>query len=114
MEEVFITNCKEETGKLGEAFIKRLRLNQGVTLVRGRIIALYGELGSGKTTFVQGLAKGVGIKKRIISPTFTIVRQYKVSPRRSPSVTSEVAGWTPRRCIALYHIDFYRIDCILV
>jgi len=53
------------------------------------IIALYGELGSGKTTFIQGLAKGLGIKKRITSPTFVFVKKYKPN---------------------FYHIDLYRIE----
>lgn len=57
------------------------------------MICLYGDLGAGKTTFVQGLAWGLGIKKRILSPTFIFIRQYKISP-----------GHT------FYHIDLYRIE----
>lgn len=83
-EKVFITEGFEETRRLGESFSKNLK--------GGEIIALYGELGSGKTTFVQGLAKGLGIKKRIISPTFIIVRSYKAKP------------------IFFYHVDLYRIE----
>lgn len=80
----FITNNFEETQKLGKDFAKILE--------KGDVVALYGDLGSGKTTFVQGLAKGLGIKQRIISPTFVIVRSYK----------SEV--------ISFYHIDLYRAE----
>jgi len=40
------------------------------------VLALVGELGSGKTTFVQGLAKGLGVTKQIVSPTFIIMREY--------------------------------------
>ena len=76
-QDTFITNSSKETQILAESFVKRLKA--------GDVLALYGNLGSGKTTFVQGLAKGLGIKKRIISPTFVFVRQYKVSPPRSPS-----------------------------
>lgn len=61
------------------------------TLVVGDILCLYGNLGSGKTTFVQSLAKGLGIKKRIISPTFIIIRQYKMKKYN------------------FYHIDLYRV-----
>lgn len=83
---VFITNSSEETRKLGKEFARsHLAALQGETL----IIALYGDLGSGKTTFVQGLAEGLGIKQRIISPTFIIVRCYE-----------------ERFC----HIDLYRIE----
>lgn len=59
------------------------------------VIALEGELGAGKTTFVQGFAKGLGIKEKIISPTFVLIRQHKILP----------AGRQ-----VLYHIDLYRIE----
>ncbi len=75
----FITNSSEETKKLAENLAKQI--TQGV-------IALSGDLGAGKTTFVQGFAKGLGIKDSIISPTFVLIRQYK----------------------NLYHVDLYRIN----
>lgn len=56
-----------------------------------RIFALYGELGSGKTCFVQGLAAGLGIRRIVTSPTFTLVNEYR-----------------GRR--ALFHVDLYRLD----
>lgn len=59
------------------------------------VIALKGELGSGKTTFAQGFAKGLGVKGRILSPTFVLMRQYEV-PRD--------------RYDKLYHIDCYRMS----
>lgn len=63
------------------------------------IIALSGELGSGKTTFVQGLAEGFGIKQRIISPTFILVRRYEIGiSNQELSVKS------------FYHIDLYRLE----
>lgn len=78
----FITKSFEETQSLGAKIAEKL---QG-----GKFIALYGDLGSGKTTFTQGFAKGLGIKKRIISPTFVIVRSYGIRN--------------------LYHIDLYRVS----
>lgn len=57
------------------------------------ILCLYGELGSGKTTFVQGFAKGLGITSRLLSPTFIIVRRYDI----------------PSSEKFLYHIDLYRV-----
>ena len=57
-------------------------------------ICLYGDLGSGKTTFVQGLAKGFGITSRLLSPTFIIVRRYQLKEPFS----------------LFYHIDLYRIE----
>lgn len=80
----YITKNAQATKKLGEQIAKELK--------GGTLIALYGNLGSGKTTFVQGLAKGLGIKRRIISPTFIIVRSYERAKNN------------------FYHIDLYRID----
>ena len=81
-----ITKSFDQTQQLGFDFAK--------TLKGGEVLALYGDLGSGKTTFMQGLAKGLGIKKQIISPTFIIMRTYKVR--------SKVKN--------LYHLDLYRIE----
>ena len=58
------------------------------------VICLYGDLGMGKTTFVQGFALGLGITTRLLSPTFIIVRRHNV-----PAI---------RR--AFYHIDLYRMQ----
>lgn len=58
------------------------------------VIGLVGELGSGKTTFLQGFAKGLGIREKIISPTFIIIKRFKVSRFRFQG---------------FYHIDYYRI-----
>ncbi len=82
-----VTNDAEETQKLGLEFAK--------TLNPGDVIALYGDLGAGKTTFVQGIAKGLGIQRRIISPTFIIQRTYRLN-QKLPSSTS------------FYHLDLYR------
>lgn len=71
----FITKSAQETSKLGGKIIVDLvSQNKGKTIV----LALSGDLGSGKTTFVQGMGKALGIK-RIISPTFIISRVYDIS-----------------------------------
>jgi tRNA threonylcarbamoyladenosine biosynthesis protein TsaE len=57
------------------------------------VVCLYGDLGSGKTTFVQGFARGLGILRRLPSPTFIIVRRYEI----------------PNTSGFLYHLDLYRI-----
>ncbi|MEG1559853.1 MAG: tRNA (adenosine(37)-N6)-threonylcarbamoyltransferase complex ATPase subunit type 1 TsaE [Clostridia bacterium] len=65
----------------------------GALLFPGAFIALYGELGSGKTTFVKSIASGMGIEN-IVSPTYTYVMEYEHEP------------------LSLYHFDAYRInDC---
>jgi tRNA threonylcarbamoyladenosine biosynthesis protein TsaE len=88
MEKIIITNSFEETQKLGLEFAKKVE--------EVSILALYGDLGSGKTTFIQGLAKGLRINKKIISPTFIIMRSYKV-----PVIIKKSY---------FYHIDLYRIN----
>jgi tRNA threonylcarbamoyladenosine biosynthesis protein TsaE len=62
------TSSAAETGRLGERLAQFLR--------RGDVIALSGELGSGKTTFTQGLARGLGIRAAVTSPTFVLVNRY--------------------------------------
>ncbi len=79
-----LTKSAKETKALGKKIAANLK--------GGAILALTGELGSGKTTFAQGLAKGLGIKQRIISPTFILVRKYDLGFKN------------------FYHIDFYRLE----
>lgn len=91
MQRMLITNSNIETQNAAENFSKELK--------GGEVIALYGDLGSGKTTFVQGLAKGLGIKRRIISPTFIIIRNYELRMKNH--------GLRFRN---FYHVDLYRIN----
>ncbi|MBY6038590.1 tRNA (adenosine(37)-N6)-threonylcarbamoyltransferase complex ATPase subunit type 1 TsaE [Fictibacillus nanhaiensis] len=63
----------------------------GLTLKKGDVLTLAGDLGAGKTTFTKGLAKGLGITRTVNSPTFTIIKEYK--------------GRLP-----LYHMDVYRLE----
>ena len=79
---VYNSNSPEETAKIAGEFSK--------TLLPGDVICMYGDLGVGKTAFVQGLAKGLKIEEYLSSPTFTIVNCYE--------------GRLP-----LYHFDVYRI-----
>jgi len=102
---VFITKTFEETQKLGRDFAK--------TLKNGDVVCLYGDLGSGKTTFVQGLAQGLGIDNRIISPTFVIVRSYELqSPafvKTSARKQNSKLKTTSVKLKSFYHIDLYRM-----
>jgi len=81
------THSFEETRKLGFDYAQ--------TLQGGDVVCLHGDLGSGKTTFVQGLAQGLGITQKIISPTFIIVRLYEIDKGSSKN---------------FYHIDLYRVE----
>ncbi len=76
------TNTEEETEALGERLAKCLRA--------GAVVALYGDLGAGKTAFVRGMARGLDIRESVTSPTFTIVNEYPGDP-------------------ALFHFDMYRL-----
>lgn len=83
MKEIIITNSEKETENAGERLGSRIR--------DGSVIAMYGDLGAGKTAFVRGLARGMGIDARVSSPTFTIVNEY-IGAR------------------TLLHFDMYRLD----
>ena len=75
----------EDTVEIGEKL--------GSVLFPGAVITLSGELGAGKTTFTQGIARGLGVKKNVTSPTFTLMKNYM--------------GRMP-----LNHIDAYRLENI--
>lgn len=79
----YITNSPEETEKVGEALAQSLR--------PGMVIAYLGDLGAGKTAFTRGLARGLGCRELVTSPTYTIVNEY-------------LGGRLP-----LFHFDMYRL-----
>lgn len=81
-----VSRSFKETLAIGKKF--------GRLIKGGGIIALYGDLGSGKTTFTKGFARGFGIKKNINSPTFVIFSNHKI-PRKKKRF--------------FYHFDLYRI-----
>lgn len=86
--EEHITLSAKETKELGRKFAEKL--------TKGNLVLLTGELGSGKTTFVQGLSYALNIKRRVNSPTFVLVRKYR--------------GKKNSEKINLYHIDLYRLE----
>lgn len=75
---------------------RRLARRLASLLAGGETICLEGQLGAGKTTFAQGVGQGLGIEEPIISPTFTLIREYGPAGDRPP----------------LYHIDFYRLESL--
>ncbi len=85
-----IINSAKEMRKAGKSLGKEI-IKGGSGGKQTVIIGLEGDLGSGKTTFIQGMAKGLGIKDKITSPTFVIMKRY----------------FFRKRCF--YHIDCYRI-----
>lgn len=88
-----ISQSPAETAAVGQALATELKAAKGER-DKATLICLYGDLGSGKTTFTQGFAKGLGIKSRLLSPTFIIVRRYEI-----PEISQ-----------FLYHVDLYRLN----
>ena len=82
---IIISHSEKETKKIAADFAKKI--------ISG-VIALSGKLGAGKTIFVQGFAKSLGIKEKVISPTFVLIRQHQI----------------PKTKKTLYHIDLYRLE----
>lgn len=64
----YITKNEQETEEVGRSFAEKLP--------GGSVVAMYGDLGAGKTAFVRGMARGMGLDCRVSSPTFTIVNEY--------------------------------------
>ncbi len=92
-----ITKSAQETTQCGQSLARSLThqpLLIGETGLIGHIVCLYGDLGSGKTTFARGFARGLGITSRLLSPTFIIVRRYSI----------------PKSSNYFYHIDLYRVN----
>lgn len=99
------TRSSRETKQAAAAFAKKI-LKRGKPrnvhrdALRGKpsrsalILGLAGELGSGKTTFIQGFLRGLGVRKKITSPTFVLIKRFKIKGLRFKNV---------------YHIDVYRI-----
>ena len=79
----YITNSPSETEAVGAALARVLK--------PGAVIAYRGDLGAGKTAFTRGLARGLGVKESVTSPTYTIVNEY-------------LSGSMP-----LFHFDMYRL-----
>ncbi len=65
------------------------------------VLGLEGELGSGKTAFLQGFAKGLGVKEKVFSPTFVIMRKFKIFPKNKKKTNAP---------LFFYHLDCYRVD----
>ncbi len=81
--QTYISRSEAETEAIGEKFAQ--------SLDDGTVVAMYGDLGAGKTAFVRGMARGMGLNCRVSSPTFTIVNEYEGARE-------------------LIHFDMYRLE----
>ena len=84
----FVSKSPKETQKIAADLAHKI-----IKIKKGVIIALEGELGAGKTTFIQGFAKALGIESKIKSPTFVLMKKYSI-----------------KNGINLYHLDCYRVS----
>ncbi len=84
MNERVVTSSEDETVMLGRRFASALKA--------GDVVALYGDLGSGKTQFVKGVCAGIGVTEHVTSPTFTLINEYRNH------------GGIP-----VFHLDLYRL-----
>jgi tRNA threonylcarbamoyladenosine biosynthesis protein TsaE len=104
-----ISHSSAQTQRLGQRL--------GELLCGGELLLLDGQLGTGKTTFTQGLAKGMGITDMISSPTFTLLKEYRGQSRQPlpssdlPAAQKEAQSVkSNHRGLALYHFDLYRLE----
>jgi tRNA threonylcarbamoyladenosine biosynthesis protein TsaE len=90
-----ISHSIKQTYNIAQELAKKI-LKKNFGSKKAVVIGLSGDLGSGKTTFVQGFAKSLGIKEKIVSPTFVIMRKSEIT--------------NLKKFKNLYHLDAYRID----
>ncbi len=83
MIETFVCNTEQDMENLGREIASRCKA--------GTVISLRGSLGAGKTVFARGVARFLGVKEAIVSPTFTLIQEYEGS-------------------MPMYHMDLYRIN----
>jgi tRNA threonylcarbamoyladenosine biosynthesis protein TsaE len=92
-----------------EKFAKEVatKINQSPALVNATVVGLYGDLGSGKTTFTKSFISAFGVKQTVTSPTFVIEKIYKI-----PKQNKKVGSVTPNFCDFehIIHIDAYRLQ----
>ena len=86
MMQTFRTHSEDETISLGVNFAMRI--------THGSVVALFGDLGTGKTRFIKGICRGLGVQEHVASPTFTLLNEYS------------------GKKLNIFHFDFYRIKTI--
>jgi len=98
---VFESNNKKQTKQIGKILAEELNNKRSLKSKKeALVVGLAGDLGSGKTTFVQGMAGGLGIKNKITSPTFVIMKKFRIKGTSSNKAFFDF----------FYHFDFYRLN----
>lgn len=93
---IYLSRSRLETKKIAAVLVKEV-LSKPPKIATALVLALSGDLGAGKTTFIQSFIKSCGVKKRITSPTFLIFKRFKIKNLRFKNI---------------YHADVYRIGKI--
>lgn len=102
-----ITTSAQETQNVGAEFAAQI-LHQKLGK-QAVVLALYGDLGAGKTTFLQGFAKGLGIKEVVNSPTFIIMKKFKI-PTTQKRAIPKIQKLSDFGYTWFYHFDLYRLE----
>lgn len=89
-----LANNMEETAQIAGEFIEAV-LEKGVGLEKALVLGLHGDLGAGKTAFTKAVAKYLGVKDKVDSPTFILMKKYPIKSQKHKY---------------LYHLDAYRFD----
>lgn len=93
----YVSKSREETQKIAFELAKKLK--------GGEVLCFYGNLGSGKTTFIQSLAKALGVKENVTSPTFVLMKKYEIKSKvknQKSKIQFKIQN--------LYHLDCYRLN----
>jgi tRNA threonylcarbamoyladenosine biosynthesis protein TsaE len=93
----FLSKSSRQTKKIAGSLAKELKKFSPLKKNKATIVGILGDLGAGKTTFVQGFAVALGVRERITSPTFVIMKKFPVHDHKIKNSF-------------FYHFDFYRLN----
>jgi tRNA threonylcarbamoyladenosine biosynthesis protein TsaE len=106
-----ISKSLKESAKFAEAFVGNLIISKN-KLKSATVVGLSGDLGTGKTAFTQAAAKHLGIKSKVNSPTFVIMKRYPIRAGNTLRALAISDGASPikhHQFKFLYHLDAYRL-----
>jgi len=105
--DIFFMKTAQYTTNSPEKLITYAGVFAHTELRQWRLITCVGPLGAGKTTFIQGLAKGLGIRKDVLSPTFTIINEHKIPQTKKTLVHCDLYRLTKERDLTPLHVFEY-------
>jgi len=99
MKKTYLAKNPSQTKQIGKRLAQKIL--KGKPQKTASVVKLFGDLGAGKTTFLQGFAKGLEIKEKILSPTFVLMRKIRLGKSKGKDSSASFKYF--------YHIDCYRI-----